>query len=82
MLLNSDMTKQWIHVTSDQYAGAIVGDSVFTTSEGFHRLYGLKAGNEIWKSESKSNCNNIFLFGESGICFENANGFVEIFEWE
>ena len=80
MLLDSEMKMRWLHITSEQAAGAIVGGNIFTTSESYHRAYDLLSGNEIWKSELKSSCNNIFVFGESSVCFEDANGYVEIFD--
>lgn len=80
LMLDADMKEQWILITTDQYAGVIFGNSIFTTSEGFHRAYDVKSGIEIWKSDSKSSCTNIFTLGEKGVCFESPSGLVELYE--
>jgi len=80
LLLDQEMGVLWSHVTSDQGAGAIIGDLIFTTSESFHRGYSFETGEEVWKSANKSDCSDIFI-GDQTIYFEDSSGVVESYSW-
>jgi len=78
--LDSNFDQVWSHITSEQNNAVTIGDILFTTSEHFHRGYDVATGREIWKSNNKSNCNNVFV-GTNFICFEDSRGVAELYSW-